>query len=64
MRTAVEDTVLPVGGGLDGSSPIFVSKGQLVIYNVFAMHRSKEIYGADAEIFRPERWEDNSLRPG
>ncbi|KAF8861474.1 cytochrome P450 52A12 [Acephala macrosclerotiorum] len=64
MRTAVEDTILPTGGGPDGISPIFVQKGQLIFYNIFAMHRRQDIYGVDAEIFRPERWEDTSLRPG
>jgi cytochrome P450 len=64
MRTAVQDTILPVGGGPDGSSPVFVEKGQLVIFNYFAMHRRQDIFGADAGVFRPERWEDDALRPG
>jgi hypothetical protein len=64
MRTAVEDNILPTGGGPDRSLPIFVKKGQLIVFNVFAMHRRQDIYGADAEEFIPERWEDNTLRPG
>lgn len=62
-RQAVRDTVLPCGGGKDGLSPVFVPKGTLVCYNVYAMHRRADIYGPDAEEFRPERWRDGTLRP-
>ena len=61
-RMAVTDTVIPVGGGPDGKSPVFVAKGKLVRWSLYAMHRRKDIYGADAEDFMPERWE--KLRPG
>ncbi|OJJ52977.1 hypothetical protein ASPSYDRAFT_62601 [Aspergillus sydowii CBS 593.65] len=61
-RTAIRDTILPVGGGKDGQSPVFVPKGTAVSYSVYAMHRRKDFYGADAEEFRPERWAN--LRPG
>jgi cytochrome P450 len=61
-RTANQDTTLPIGGGADGKSPVFVSKGQRVEYDVYAMHRRKDIYGPDADEFRPERWE--TIRPG
>lgn len=60
---AVRDTVLPFGGGKDGLSPVLVPKGTLVCYNIFAMHRRKDLYGQDSEEFRPERWEDGSLQP-
>ncbi|KAJ5644830.1 cytochrome P450 52A3-B [Penicillium longicatenatum] len=62
-REAVRDTVLPRGGGKDGLSPVFVPKGTIVGYCVYAMHRRADIYGDDAEEFRPERWEDGKLQP-
>lgn len=55
-RTAVRDTTIPRGGGPDGSQPIYVRKGQPVGYNVHLLHRRKDIWGPDAEEFRPERW--------
>ena len=61
-RTAVVDTILPLGGGEDGKSPIFIPKGQIVQYSVYAMHRRKDLYGEDAEEFKPERWD--TYRPG
>lgn len=52
---------LPTGGGPDGQSPILVRKGEDVIYSLYSMHRRKDLYGADAETFRPERWENKQL---
>ena len=60
-REATKLTILPVGGGPDGKSPVLVRPGQAVGYSVYAMHRRKDIYGEDADQFRPERWEDESL---
>lgn len=60
-RTAHETTTLPTGGGPDGTSPILVRKGENVAYCVYAMHRRKDLYGTDAEDFRPERWDDANL---
>ncbi|KAK6581714.1 hypothetical protein PZA11_005411 [Diplocarpon coronariae] len=61
-RICVKDTTLPVGGGPDQKSPIFVKKGTSVAYQVYVMHRREDLYGADAAEFKPERWE--TLRPG
>ncbi|OJJ46554.1 hypothetical protein ASPZODRAFT_132621 [Penicilliopsis zonata CBS 506.65] len=55
-REALRDTTLPRGGGPDGLSPVFVRKGQNVLYNPHVMHRRKDIWGEDAAEFRPERW--------
>ena len=60
-RVAMRDTVLPLGGGPDGKSPILVRKGQPVNYQPYVMHRRKDLYGEDALEFKPERWE--KLRP-
>lgn len=60
FRVATKDTSLPVGGGPDRRSPVYVKKGQLVAYNVFAMHRRTDFWGKDAWSFRPERWEENA----
>ncbi|QDS75703.1 hypothetical protein FKW77_007924 [Venturia effusa] len=61
-RVALADSVIPVGGGPEGKDPIFVAKGDIVVYTAYAMHRRKDYYGEDADEFRPERWE--TLRPG
>ncbi|KAK8048238.1 cytochrome p450 domain-containing protein [Apiospora phragmitis] len=60
-REAVRDTVLPRGGGPDGREPVFVPKGTNVRYQPWCMQRRKDLYGEDAEEFRPERWE--TIRP-
>ncbi|KAH8846200.1 hypothetical protein MCOR27_001011 [Pyricularia oryzae] len=61
-RIAVTDTVLPRGGGPDGSKPVLVPKGTAVGWSVYAMHRRKDLYGPDADQFRPERWETLNTR--
>ncbi|KAJ5668847.1 hypothetical protein N7462_009917 [Penicillium macrosclerotiorum] len=60
-RTAHRTTVLPVGGGPDRKSPVLIRKGENVAFCVYAMHRREDLYGPDAEAFRPERWEDKDL---
>jgi len=61
-RRATKDTTLPRGGGPDGNSPVYVRKGQEVNYIVHVMHHRKDIWGEDADEFKPERWEGR--RPG
>lgn len=61
-REATRLTTLPIGGGPDGKAPVLVRPGERVGYSVYAMHRRKDIYGDDADDFRPERWEGDALR--
>lgn len=60
-REAIRDTVLPRGGGPSGQEPVFVPRGTIVRYQPWCMQRRKDLYGEDAEEFRPERWE--TIRP-
>ena len=57
-RTAKKTTLLPRGGGPDGKAPILVRKGELVVFSQYVNSRRKNIFGPDADIFRPERWEE------
>lgn len=61
-RLCIRDTVLPLGGGPNQNAPLFVPKGTIVVYHPYALHRRKDLYGEDADEFKPERWEH--LRPG
>ena len=56
-RQAVRDTILPTGGGPDGTSPIIVRKGEVVVISQYVNSRRKNIYSADCNAFHPERWE-------
>ncbi|KAJ5949971.1 hypothetical protein N7454_001555 [Penicillium verhagenii] len=60
FRVATKDTSLPVGGGPDKQSPVYIKKGTMCAYNVYAMHRRTDLWGKDARSFRPERWEENA----
>jgi cytochrome P450 monooxygenase len=55
-RTAVRDTVLPRGGGPDGSAPVFVPKGTIVALNNFPLFHDRASWGDDVEEFRPSRF--------
>lgn len=58
-RTAIENTILPVGGGADRKSPVLIPKGSTVAFSVYTLHRRPDLYGMDAECFRPERWDED-----
>lgn len=61
-RTATTTTTLPTGGGPTGKSPILVRRGEAVGYAPYIMHRRADIFGPDAEEFRPERWLEDGGR--
>ncbi|KAK9413716.1 putative Cytochrome P450 [Seiridium unicorne] len=60
-RQANKDTTLPFGGGKDGKSPIFIPKWSTCDYSVHVLHHRKDLWGLDAEEFRPERWEGRKV---
>ncbi|KAJ7609498.1 cytochrome P450 [Roridomyces roridus] len=62
QRQAVRDDVLPLStpyidreGREHESLPI--PKGQIMSIPILAVNTSEEIWGADAKVFRPERWD-------
>lgn len=57
-----QDTVLPRGGGPSGTSPIFIRKGHEVMLSFNALHRCKDVWGLDADEFKPDRWA--TVQPG
>ncbi|KAK4209999.1 oxidoreductase-like protein [Rhypophila decipiens] len=61
-RVSLRDTTLPRGGGVDGTEPVFVPKGQQVLIPTYAMARRKDIWGEDVYRFVPERWEGKGGR--
>ncbi|KAI0739194.1 cytochrome P450 [Daedaleopsis nitida] len=60
-RVADEDTVLPLGTpviGADGRSinELIVPSGTMVWVNVYGLNHDKDIWGPDADEWKPERW--------
>lgn len=62
VRVALKTTTIPMGGGPDGQSPILVPKGMGIGFAPYITHRDPDIYGEDADEFRPERWEGDKLK--
>jgi cytochrome P450 len=60
-RTALRDTYLPTGGGPDRKQPLAIRKGENMGYSAYVMHRRHDIWGGDAEEFKPSRWEGRKL---
>ena len=62
VRSSKGDAVLPKGGGADGTDAVLLPSATTVVLNLYALHRRHDIYGSDADDFRPERWE--KVKPG
>ncbi|KAJ5678691.1 n-alkane-inducible cytochrome p450 protein [Penicillium macrosclerotiorum] len=61
IRFVEETTVLPRGGGLNGRSPVLLPKGSGIAFSLYHLHRLESIYGPDAGVYRPQRWESGEL---
>lgn len=59
-RVSLKDLILPVGGGKDGQSPVFVPAGTEIKWHLSALHQRKDLWGEDADEFRPERFEGDT----
>ena len=55
-RKSNKATVLPRGGGLDGKSPVFIPPQTDVTYSPHVMQRREDLWGKDANEFRPDRF--------
>lgn len=64
LRRAVRDTYLPEGGGPQGQDPCLVNKGEYVVLHIYSMHRLEDVFGHDAAVYNPERWESISSKVG
>lgn len=62
VRSALKDTSLPTGGGPAGTSPVGILAGTTVIMGLDSVHRRIDIYGPDADEYKPHRW-DAGRRP-
>jgi cytochrome P450 len=60
-RRALRNTTLPTGGGPDRKQPIAIKKGEQVGWPAYVMHRRHDIWGEDADEFRPDRWINRKL---
>ena len=61
FRVAHKTTHLPHGGGPIGDDPVLIPRGIGVGFVPYYLHRRKDLYGADAHEYRPERWEGPEL---
>lgn len=59
IRSALKDTSLPTGGGPAGTAAVGIPAGTSVIMGLDSVHRRTEIYGPDANDYKPNRWNAN-----
>lgn len=54
-RETVKEVTLPHSG-------VTIPVGCRVAFPIYCIHRTKEVYGEDANDFRPERWEEDRVK--
>ncbi|KAI6140938.1 cytochrome P450 [Pisolithus thermaeus] len=59
VRKSTEAVVWP---GVNGGPPIYIPPNTRVPFSVFLMHRRKDLWGPDADIFDPNRFIDERLK--
>ncbi|KAI6040654.1 cytochrome P450 [Pisolithus marmoratus] len=59
VRASTEAAVWP---GVNGGPPIYIPPKTRIPYSVFLMHRRKDLWGPDAEIFDPNRFLDERVK--
>ncbi|KAF5309813.1 hypothetical protein D9758_018843 [Tetrapyrgos nigripes] len=59
VRESVNETTWPSPD--PNLPPVYIPAGTEISYSVFMMHRRKDLWGPDAEIFDPERFLDERL---
>ncbi|KAJ8065336.1 hypothetical protein OCU04_006024 [Sclerotinia nivalis] len=60
-KTCLKPTILPHGGGPQGTSPFLLEAGDQVDMAFGSMHIDPDIWGTDALEFKPDRWEGRKV---
>lgn len=60
-RVALNDSILPTGGGSTDKGQVFVPAGTKVLANFYAL-RDRNVLGDNVEEFYPDRWQ--AIKPG